>query len=72
VRGPHVEHRLNGVKVVEYDRDSPAFQAIVAESKFKVYPGFAEMHDTPIVLQDHGFPVSFRNIKIRELPATAK
>jgi hypothetical protein len=69
VRGAHVEHWLNGVKVVEYDRDSPAFREIVAGSKFKVYPGFAEMHDTPIVLQDHGFPVSFRNIKIRELPA---
>jgi hypothetical protein len=68
VRGPHAEQWLNGVKVVEYDRDSPAFKQIVADSKFHVYPSFAAMHDTPIVLQDHGFPVSFRNIKIRELP----
>jgi hypothetical protein len=68
VRGTHAEHWLNGVKVVEYDRDSAAFRQIVAGSKFHVYPNFAEMHDTYIVLQDHGFPVSFRNIKIRELP----
>jgi len=69
VNGAHVEHWLNGVRVVEYDRDSPQFRELIANSKFKVYPNFAEMHDTPIVLQDHGFPVSFRNIKIRELPA---
>ena len=68
VNGTHVEHWLNGVKVVEYDRDSPQFRELIANSKFKVYPNFADMHDTVIDLQDHGFPVSFRNIKIRELP----
>ncbi len=71
VRGPHVEHWLNGVKVVEYDRDSTQFRDLIAASKFKVYPTFVTMHNTPIVLQDHGFPVSFRNIKIRELPQAA-
>ena len=71
VKGTHVEHWLNGVKVVEYDRDSPQFRELVANSKFKVYTHFAEMHDTVIDLQDHGFPVSFRNVKIRELAATA-
>ena len=70
VNGTHVEHWLNGVKVLEYDRDSPQFRELIANSKFKVYPHFAEMHDTCIDLQDHGFPVSFRNIKIRELPPT--
>ena len=70
VRGPHVKHWLNGVKVVEYDRDSPQFRELIAASKFKVYPTFVTLHNTPIVLQDHGFPVSFRNIKIRELPPT--
>jgi hypothetical protein len=70
VNGTHVEHWLNGMKVVEYDRSTPEFRQLVAESKFKKYPGFAEMYDTQIVLQDHGFPVSFRNIKIRELPPT--
>ena len=71
VNGTHGEHWLNGVKVLEYDRDSAAFRELVAGSKFKVYPNFAEMHDTCIDLQDHGFPVSFRNIKIRELAQTA-
>ena len=70
VNGTHAEHWLNGVKVLEYDRDSPHFRELVANSKFKVYPNFADMHDTCIDLQDHGFPVSFRNIKIRELPPT--
>jgi len=70
VNGSHAEHWLNGVKVLAYDRDSPEFRALVANSKFKVYPHFTEMHDTCIDLQDHGFPVSFRNIKIRELRRT--
>ncbi len=69
VSGIHVEHWLNGVKVLEYDRDSPQFRELIASSKFKVYPHFADMHDTQIDLQDHGFPVSFRNIKIREIPS---
>ena len=72
VQGTHGEHWLNGVKVVEYDRSTPAFRAIVAESKFHVYPHFGEANDGYILLQDHGFPVSFRNIKIRELPPAAQ
>ena len=71
VRGTHGEHWLNGTKVVSYDRMTPAFRAIVAESKFHVYPGFGEANSGYILLQDHGFPVSFRNLKIRELPADA-
>ena len=67
VRGAHVEHWLNGMKVVEYDRFTPQFRQMVAESKYHVWPGFADMPDGYILLQDHGFPVSFRNIKIREL-----
>lgn len=70
VNGTHVEHWLNGTRVVEYDSSSPRFRQLVASSKFAVYPNFADMHDTCIDLQDHGFPVSFRNIKIRELPST--
>jgi hypothetical protein len=65
--GMHVEHWLNGVKVVDYTRGTPAFRAIVAESKFKVWPGFADWPDGVILLQDHGFPVDFRNVKLREL-----
>ena len=70
IRGTHGEHWLNGVKVVEYDRATPQFRQIVAASKFHVYPNFGEANDGYILLQDHGFPVSFRNIKIRELPPT--
>jgi hypothetical protein len=72
IHGTHGEHWLNGVKVLEYDRATPAFQAIVAASKFQVYPHFGEANDGYILLQDHGFPVSFRNIKIRELTSTGQ
>jgi hypothetical protein len=71
IRGTHGEHWLNGVKVVEYDRDTPEFRALVAASKFHIYPHFGEANDGYLLLQDHGFPVSFRNIKIRELPPTS-
>ena len=70
VRGAHGEHWLNGAKVVEYERLTPQFRQVVADSKFHVYPHFGEANDGYILLQDHGFPVSFRNIKIRELPPT--
>jgi hypothetical protein len=69
VKDGRVSHIQNGVKVVSYSLWTPEWDALVAKSKFKTFPGFTEgiSKEGYIGLQDHGYPVWFRNIKIREL-----
>lgn len=67
VRGNHIEHWLNGVKVVEFQRGSEALKRHIAESKFKDTKGFGEIAKGHLLLQDHGDTVWYRNIKIREI-----
>jgi hypothetical protein len=66
VKGNHVEHWLNGGKVLEYELGSPEMQAAVARSKFKSVEGFGTKIKGHILLQDHGDEITFRNMKIRE------
>lgn len=65
VWGPHVEHWMNGVKVVEYELWSEQWRKLVAATKFGEWPGYGMAREGHIGLQDHGDPVWFRNIKIR-------
>ena len=68
VRGNHVEHWLNGAKVLEYELGSPALQAAIAKSKFKDVAGFGTKIPGRILLQDHGDEVCYRNVKIQAPP----
>ena len=68
VKGNHVEHWLNGVKVLEFELGSDVVKQAVAKSKFsKVTPPFSEKVVGHILLTDHGDEAWFRNMKIREL-----
>ncbi len=69
VKDGRVTHTQNGMKVVEYRLWTPEWDAMVQASKFKTFPGFLEgiAKEGYIGLQDHGYAIWFRNIKIREL-----
>ncbi|MCA9243751.1 MAG: DUF1080 domain-containing protein [Phycisphaerales bacterium] len=68
VHGNHVEHWLNGEKIVDYELGSDDWKRKVAESKFASMPRYGTLSKGHIALQDHGDRVRFRNIKIREAP----
>ena len=72
VNGSHVEHWLNGVLIVKYELWTDAWKQQVAQSKFKDHPRYAMARRGRIGIQDHGDWAAFRNIRIRELPASAQ
>lgn len=69
-RGPHVEHWLNGVKLVEAEAGSAGWNARVAASKFRdgaAFPAYGTRLGGAIGVQDHGDAVWYRNVRIRPL-----
>jgi hypothetical protein len=69
VRGAHVEHWLNGRRVVQYELWSEDWERRVSECKWKDHPDYGRARRGRIALQDHGDPVAFRNLRIRRLEA---
>jgi hypothetical protein len=67
VCGNHVEHWLNGAKVLAYELASPEVKAAVAVSKFQNAPGFGEKITGHLLLTYHSDETWFRNLRIREL-----
>ena len=67
VNNNHIEHWLDGQKVLDVNRTDKRFTDGVQDSKFNDYPGFATIPDGHILLQDHGHSVAFKNIKINQL-----
>ena len=68
VNGAHVEHWLNGKQVVSYELGSADWEARRKASKFATAEKYGRATRGHIALQDHGDRVSFRNVRIRELP----
>ena len=66
VKGHHVEHWLNGQRVVSYELLSPEWEAKVKATKFAQWPEYGRAARGHIALQDHGDWVAYRNIRIRE------
>jgi hypothetical protein len=70
-RGTHVEHWLNGRKLLEYEQGSPEWEERVRQSKFATMPEYGRQLRGHIALQDHGDRVWYRNIRIRRLDEPA-
>jgi hypothetical protein len=68
-RGRHVEHWLNGARVLEFERGSDDFKKHVASGKHRAWPHYGEWATGLVLLQHHGGGVAFRNVKIRDLTA---
>jgi hypothetical protein len=66
--GAHVEHWMNGVKIVEYELGSPDWLSRLGVSPFRDVASYGREPRGHIALQDHGDRVAYRNIKIRPLP----
>ena len=62
-----VEHWLNHLPVLEFDRNSPELAEAIALSKFASRVGFGQWPEGRVLLQDHGDEVAFRSIKVRRL-----
>ncbi len=69
VRGDHVEHWLNGQRIVSYELGSGDWEERVRRSKFATMPRYGREPRGHIALQDHGDRVAYRNIRIRLLPS---
>lgn len=67
VNGAHVEHWLNGVKVLHYELWSPSWEAQKAAGKWKTDSAYGQSKSGHIALQYHGGDVWFRDLKIKPL-----
>ena len=68
VNGNHVEHWLNGEKVVDYDLHSPDWTKRLMASKFKDVPRYGREPRGHLVLQEHGSRIQYKNLRIKVLP----
>jgi hypothetical protein len=68
VNGNHVEHWLNGEKVVDYDLYSADWTKRLLASKFKDVPRYGREPKGHLVLQEHGSRIQYKNLRIKVLP----